>query len=179
MTESANGSGGDPGTGRWWLPAGSLLASGAVVAVIVMAAAESEPGTDAAFARDLWSSLEGARMVGADAIKTRPYEGTEPHGAILEYLEHPVAVNGREGRAIVKKNYGGEQATIPAIWGNGREHLMSVTVMFQREAGYDPAHQNWYWAKYGPDGSVEAAGKVDMCINCHQAAPGGDFIYSY
>ena len=58
-----------------------------------------------------------------------------------------------------------------------------------REAGYDDDNENWFWAKYLPDGSLdknpkgmELAGRVakgaDMgCIACHSAAPGDDYLY--
>lgn len=149
------------------------------LAVAVLAAAPAgAQQTEDDFASSLWSALEDARMVGEGAVRTRPYEGTEPHGAILEYLEDEVEVAGNNGVAIVKRNYGGEDASIERVWSDGRDLLASVTVMYRRE-GYDPEHGNWYWAKYGPDGGVDTAGKVESCIACHEGAPGDDYLFSF
>ncbi len=153
-----------------------------VALALVLSAATSASAlaqTDQDFAKRLWAALERERLVGENATRTHPYEGTEPHGAILEYLERDVTVGERTARTIVKRNYGGEGASVDKIWADGREFLAAVTVMFQREQGYDPANRDWFWVKYGPDGAVEAAGKVDSCIQCHKDASGGDYIYSY
>ena len=62
--------------------------------------------------------------------------------------------------------------------------------MFQREDGYDSDNQNWFWAKFTPDGGLDknpkgmmlagrvAKGKPKGCIACHTAAPGGDYIFT-
>ncbi len=59
-------------------------------------------------------------------------------------------------------------------------HLGAVTVMFQRDEGYDPETNNWFWVKYLPDGTLDQnpagmvlAGLVGKdadagCIACHQ-----------
>jgi hypothetical protein len=57
-------------------------------------------------------------------------------------------------------------------------HLGAVTVMFRREAGYDAANGDRFYAKYLPDGSLDVvpdgtapAGRVgpaDGCIACHR-----------
>ncbi|HEV7263578.1 MAG TPA: cytochrome P460 family protein [Falsiroseomonas sp.] len=141
------------------------------------ALAQAQSGDDAGFARQLWQQLRAARMVGDDAIRTRPYQGTDPHGAVLEYLEQTVSVGGTSGLAIVKRNYGGQDVSVERVW-RQRDLRPETTVMFRRE-GYDPQNANWFWAKYNPDGSVDAAGKVDGCIGCHRNAAGGDYVYSY
>ena len=65
----------------------------------------------------------------------------------------------------------------------------AVTVMFQRESGYDDDNKNWYWAKYLADGSLdknpkgmELAGRVAKgadagCIACHSGADGEDYEF--
>jgi hypothetical protein len=66
------------------------------------------------------------------------------------------------------------------------EYLDAYTVMFQRAEGYDPDHQDWFWAKYTPDGALDTtpedmqmAGRVVGCIECHATAPGDDYVFSY
>ncbi len=146
---------------------------------------------DIAFAETLWDTLGEAALVGPGSIVARPYKGTEPHGSILINLERDITVDGRTGRAIVKKNYRGRNATVSSVYTNPRENLDSITVMFEREAGYDPANGDWFWVKYGPGGTVlenqkhtKLAGKVAKgadqgCIACHRAAPGRDFIFTH
>ena len=71
--------------------------------------------------------------------------------------------------------------------------LKAVTVMYKRESGYDSDNQDWFWAKYTPDGGLHikeaqgmkiklagrvAKGKPEGCISCHRAAGGGDYVYA-
>lgn len=134
---------------------------------------------DQAYAETLWQVMTEARLVGDDAIKTRPYPGNDPHGAILEFLETDLDIDGETHRVIVKRNYmGGEGVDVGTIWQDGSQHLAATTVMVKRE-GYDPEHDDRYWVKYQADASIEAAGKVQGCIDCHQTAEGEDYIYSY
>ena len=145
------------------------------------------------YAAKLWDVLESKRLVGPDSIRTFPYQGTQPHGLTLEYLETMATVEGHSGVAMVKKNYSGEgdDQAIDAVLNDRMGNLKSVTVMFRREAGYDPDHQNWFWVKYQPNGQpatnpkgMKLAGRVAKgadkgCIACHQAAPGGDYTFTH
>jgi hypothetical protein len=146
------------------------------------------------YANALWDALEAKNVIGKNAVVTYPYEGTPPHGKILEYLETTATVDGHAGLAIVKKNYAGEgdpEELEHEILENRLRYLDSVTVMFRREAGYDPDNDDWFWVKYKPDGSLatnpkgmKLAGRVAKgadkgCIACHTVAEGGDYIYSH
>lgn len=101
------------------------------------------------------------------------YEGTRPHGAILRTYVSPKAyldiTNKKgmfsEGAVIVKENYSPEKK------------LMAVTVM-KKVKGYDPEHNDWYWAKYGPDGTALKEGKVEGCIKCHLEVKDNDYAFS-
>jgi hypothetical protein len=61
--------------------------------------------------------------------------------------------------------------------------LMAVTVMY-RAKGYDPEHNDWYYAKYNPNGTVamkgdmKLVGKPKGCIACHAGADGNDFTFA-
>jgi hypothetical protein len=145
---------------------------------------------DIAYAATLWDALNAAKLVGPDKILTRPYEGTEPHGFMLETLFDEITVEGHTGAVVVKRNYGPEGVSLEEVANNPTEHLAAITVMFQRDEGYDPETHNWFWVKYLPDGSLDQnpagmklAGLVGKggdagCIPCHTAAPGEDFLYS-
>jgi len=138
---------------------------------------------DIAFGDALWDALVTARLAGDDSIMARPYEGTQPHGNKLVTLESDVTVNGISADVIIKHNYGGEVSSIEAVSNDPDKFLMATTVMFRRP-GFDADNQDWFWAKYLPDGSYDRApdgnplvGKGPGCIACHTAAPGGDMVY--
>jgi len=146
---------------------------------------------DVSYAKALWAAIEKGHLApGPNAINTFPYEGTEPHGAVLETFYSKVTVNGHSGEVIVKRNYGPKGVEVEAVQANRKGHLGAVTVMFKRKAGYDTENKDWFWAKFLPDGSLDKnpkgmmlAGKVAKgmkvgCIACHTAAPGGDMIYT-
>lgn len=145
---------------------------------------------DVSYAADLWTALEEANLAGDDAVRAFPYVGQEPHGAILETLYDDITVGGHTGFAIVKRNFVGEGVSVEAVANSGADFLDSVTVMYQREAGYDADHDNWFWVKYAPDGSVmsnpkgmKLAGRVAKgmdvgCIACHDTAPGDDYLFT-
>jgi len=145
---------------------------------------------DVAYAKLLWGTLEADRLVGPRSIHSTPYEGSEPHGAILETIDSTLTVNGHEGIVYVKKNYMGEGVDTDKVADNPGKWLDAVTVMFQREKGYDSDNQDWFWAKYGADGSIlqnpmkmALAGRVAKgadkgCIACHKPAPGDDYIFN-
>lgn len=101
------------------------------------------------------------------------YEGKEPHGALLITYVSDNALDAIEqktgimpnGSIIVKENY------------NSEKELMAVTVM-QKVKNYDPAHNDWFWLKFGPSGEIEAEGKVPQCYECHSARKDNDYLYT-
>lgn len=101
------------------------------------------------------------------------YTGTEPHGMLLNTYLNAAAmttVSGgvdaplASGSMVIKENYAPDST------------LAAITVMYKHE-GYAPEAGDWFWAKYGPEGDVQAAGHVDSCIQCHsQAAESHDYL---
>lgn len=144
---------------------------------------------DIAYAEQLWAELKQAHLVGPGAITSKPYEGTEPHGAILVTLQSELTIDGHTGAVLVKNNYMGDGVSVESVAEHPDRNLAAVTVMFRRAAGYDSADKDWFWAKYRADGSLDAnpkgvklAGRVGKnpegaCIACHRGAPGGDFVF--
>ncbi|RMG33451.1 MAG: hypothetical protein D6720_11400 [Gammaproteobacteria bacterium] len=179
---------------RQWLKqgfiAGSLLAVGAASLVAPALGAPFGTRADVAYAGQLWSSLKYRHLVGKHAIMSTPYQGTHPHGAILDTIDGWTRVGNDAGPVIIKRNYGGPGVSKTAVANNPRKFLKAVTVMFKRP-GYDPENQDWFWVKYGPDGSVlknpkgmflagrVAKGTGKGCIACHKAAPGGDMVFNH
>ena len=101
------------------------------------------------------------------------YPGKSPHGKYLKLFANEAAITAvKEGKPmpngaiIVKENYGEDQAT-----------LMAVTPMYKVD-GYNPEGGDWFWAKYGPDGTVMAEGKIEGCITCHQSVEDKDWIFT-
>jgi len=108
------------------------------------------------------------------------YPGNSPHGAFIKtHLNRTATAQSKKlpvGSIIVKENFSKDKK------------LMIVTVMYKSK-GYDPEHNDWWYAKYMPDGKVatmkmkgsdkvmKLAGKVQGCINCHEDAGGEDYAF--
>ena len=153
--------------------------------------------SDVDFAQLLWQQLNQEKLAGPNPKTVEPIIGAAPpHGWILEILKQSLTVNGRTGFVIVKRNYGDKGLTIAAVKEDRPRHLRSITVMYEREDGYDTENQNWFWVKYKPDGEIfrkSIAGKKVAvagrfikgktvegnggCIYCHRSAGGGDYIF--
>ncbi len=175
-----------------------LLARAALIATLlapaVTATAQMAPpfGTeeDTAFAQQLWGAMEEMNFAGDNPIHTFPYEGTDPHGMMLETFYTSATLNGHTGDLIIKRNYGPAGVSVDEVLQNPEGHLGAITVMFRREAGYDEDNQDWFWAKFLPDGTLdknamgmELAGRVAKgmdagCIACHSAAGGDDYLFT-
>ncbi len=104
--------------------------------------------------------------------KGRLYEGTEPHGALLTTFVNDTALRSirkmegmKDGSIIVKENYTDDK------------EFVALTVMYKLE-GYNTDAGDWFWVRYAPDGNVEAAGKVEGCINCHKRVEDNDYVWT-
>jgi hypothetical protein len=124
----------------------------------------------------LWGQLKKADYVKNWKMwpgKTALYKGTEPHGALLTTYVNGTALKAIEGKKgklpvgsiITKENYMPDKK------------LAAITVMYKVK-GYNPEAGDWFWAKYAPDGKIEAEGKVEMCIKCHSMKKDNDFVYT-
>ena len=99
------------------------------------------------------------------------YEGGEPHGALFTTYLNPIALQALQTKAgamlngsiIVKENYSPEAV------------FSLVTVMYKVN-GYDAENNDWFWAKIGAGGDVQAEGKVMGCQVCHGAGRANDFV---
>lgn len=139
---------------------------------------------DISYAKKLWDYSVANRYAGAERIVTLPYRGHAPHGLLLENFYDKIEINGHVGAYIMKTNYGPEGVTVDQVLSDPDKHLGAYTVMFQREAGYDPDNGDWFWAEYDPSGALieqpgskPLAGRVGLCIDCHQAADGDDQMF--
>ena len=129
---------------------------------------------DVDFANMVWSAMKGYQDV---QMKTDMIPGNAPHGKFITIYYDVISVQGKPYHTIIKENFTPEKK------------LAAITVMVQREAGYDSDNNDWFWVKYAPDGTVSKndkdmalAGKVAKgmdqgCIKCHQDAKGGDYVF--
>ena len=99
------------------------------------------------------------------------YEGGEPHGALFTTYLNSAALEALRGKTgsmpngafIVKENYTAE----------GTFEL--ITVMY-KVRNFNQDHNDWFWAKIGSAGDVQAEGRVIGCQACHGAASANDFV---
>ncbi len=169
----------------------TMMKIGVWMACLIAGVANAAPfggDADVKYANDLWTSMVNESYVGDGAIKSRPYTGQHPHGAILDTIEGPININGKLHNIIIKRNYGGPGVSKDAVANNPAKWLKAVTVMLKRP-GYDPDNKDWFWVKFKASGEVDsnpkgmklagmvAKGKPQGCIACHTAAPGGDMIF--
>lgn len=107
----------------------------------------------------LWSYLQQARYQQNWRMwpgKNRLYKGTEPHGMLLTTyvndLGYDALTNGAAslppGAIVVKENYMPDST------------LAAVTTMYKLE-GYNPHHQDWFFAKHDPQGKAEVSGRAE------------------
>ena len=137
-----------------------------IAAASPLAAQEMAPfgaDEDVAYAASLWDQMVDARMAGADTTVGFPYPGTDPHGFLLETYYTSATVGGHTGALIIKRNYGPLDVSVDEVIGDPAGHLGAITIMFEREKGYDDDTANWFYAKYLPDGTLDRNPK-DMAL---------------
>lgn len=161
---------------RRWLETLAVALAGLAL-LSVWATPASPQDKDKKMAGELWAKLQEAKY--ADRWATVPgkgtlYRGQGPHGMLLSTYLNPEAQDGLKAKPgkmpddaiIVKENYSPDKK------------LVAITVMY-KEPRYDPAHQDWFWAKFGPKGEVQAAGKPAGCLTCHGAVRSNDYIFTF
>ncbi|MFQ3265154.1 MAG: hypothetical protein ACI9U5_001023 [Colwellia sp.] len=83
---------------------------------------------------------------------------------------------------IVKHNYGAKKAlTSHKVYSDDQgDNYEALTIMFQRQKGYDSSNSDWFWAEYYADGriinyqGVDLSGRAQMCLGCHTPLGGKD-----
>lgn len=151
-----------------------------LAAIASNASADSGTAEDNAYAAKVWEVMQGDNLIGKDRIRSFPFTGSRPHGSIQEVITTEARVDGHKGRLIVKHNYGAKTKLTPhSVYGSDEaDNYEAITIMFQREKGYD--NSNWFWAEYKHDGKVinyegtDPSGRSQLCIACHGALGGED-----
>jgi hypothetical protein len=139
---------------------------------------------DVEFAAELWTALKDKSLVGEGRNGGQVYNGFSPHGTIVEYTNGNAKVDNYTGEVHVKHNYGGTGVTVAKVNADKDKWTKAITVIYQREGGYDPENDDWYWVKFMPDGTLHKdeadkpmAGKLESCISCHAKAGGSDYLW--
>lgn len=167
---------------------GTLAAVAALLGSSVLPVAADDAkvaGTpeDDAYAAKLWAFMAANGLVGDGRVRSFPFVGSRPHGSIQELIVTEAVIDGQRGRLLLKHNYGAQDKTLTpkSVYAAGPgENGEPLAIMFQREQGYDPDNNNWFWAEYNADGSVfnyqgdNLSGRARMCIACHTALGGAD-----
>ncbi|MFQ5495837.1 MAG: hypothetical protein ACE5EX_10705 [Phycisphaerae bacterium] len=162
----------------------------AAAATLLYPAAQTPPfggSSDVAFAKKVWKAMDGYQHW---KLTTPVYKGGSPHGKWVRLYATHVTVDGRAYPIIVKDNYGGRGVTKALVDKDPDAWLKAVTIMLQREEGYDTEDHNWFWVKFGKDGTIlknpkgmllagrVAKGMPKGCISCHAQAGESDFLFS-
>jgi hypothetical protein len=105
---------------------------------------------DVTFANDLWKAMKGYENW---LMKSDVRMGMSPHGDFIRLYYNIVNVNAKPYHVILKDNYGGDGVTLNMVSESPEKYLMAVTVMVQREKGYDSDNNDWFWVKYNADGT--------------------------
>ncbi|MGC2063479.1 MAG: cytochrome P460 family protein [Thermodesulfovibrionales bacterium] len=151
---------------------GFWVTASAIHEIIPSESRIAEPGPDAVKLNEYIIKYDPYRAWQLWPDKGRLYKGTEPHGALLTTFVNNAAYFSAkkkkgmdDGSIIVKENYTADKK------------FVALSVMYKIK-GYNPAGGDWFWAKYAPDGTVEASGKVKACIDCHSKRSDNDFVFT-
>ncbi len=137
---------------------------------------------DNAYAAKVWTYMQKHNLVGENRIRSFPFTGSRPHGSIQEVVTTEAIIGKQKGRLIVKHNYGAKDGLTPeSVYGTSQNNnYEALTIMYQREEGYDSDNNNWFWAEYTSDGSIinyqgkDLSGRSPLCIGCHTPLGGKD-----
>ena len=144
------------------------------VGILALACGNNDPEFPAPDGNAVWSFLQDSDYRQSWELwpgKGELYQGGEPHGALFTTYLNPTAFDALvnmtgtipEGGIIIKENY-----TSDAVFD-------LITLMYKVE-GFDPKNANWFWAKIGAAGDVQAEGKVAGCQACHGGGKANDFV---
>ncbi|MFT5521218.1 MAG: hypothetical protein ACI9IA_001819 [Enterobacterales bacterium] len=162
----------------------AVVASCALTLQLMAETSKATSGTaeDNAYAAKVWQYMLKNKLIGKDRIRSFPFKGNRPHGSIQELISTNAEIEGHTGKLIVKHNYGSKDGlTKEEVYGADQaENYVALTIMYQREKGYDSANDDWFWAEYNADGSiinhqeVDLSGRSKFCLACHTPLGGKD-----
>ena len=131
---------------------------------------------DQKIANEIWQEIKGYQNWVQDSSFSGIKSANSPHGDYIQiwlnetvsnFFSNPDTLENAilpAGSILVKEGY----------LDSSGQSLNKITIMKKIE-GYDPDHNNWFWANYNPDGELAGSnGAESMCYNCHVS--GKDYI---
>lgn len=159
--------------GRW--PAGVAAQNGLTPTPALPSVLEAP--LNEAVATRLWVELQNAdyrRQWDTIPGKGVFYRGQSPHGDWLTAYLSPGLTEEIRLRPGLLPN----AATI-VLENHGPDRTLRFVSVMQKQPGYNPGHNDWFWAEYDPDGTVQVAGRVPGCVACHGGVWSNDYVYSF
>lgn len=163
-------------TMRWnttWMTATALLALGCAEEGDNTDETELASLTDDEIASQVWTEIADYetwdRFEGQSAT---PVEGSGHMGMFVlsyyspEMVDWDLDGDAPDGSVSVKEMYMSADAATP----------VALTVM-RKVDGYAPQGGDWFWVDFGVDGTVNAAGALEMCVSCHSGAS-TDYVFA-
>jgi hypothetical protein len=152
-----------------------FAASLGALALLTLACSSDDPPDDiegpGAYSHDFETSEEFFTLMQG------PVLGASPHGAVQIWYSSNVMES--LGSSRVPLGTVAIKTSAPATDGA----VEAITVMVKREPGYSPDHGDWMYEMRGADGTVmmdddqqPMQGPIPMCIDCHVAAAGTDYL---
>ena len=99
--------------------------------------------------------------------------GNGVHGELITVYVSDDALSAIENNEGVMPN-----GSIILKEGYSSEGELREIVLMQKVDGFDPEHNDWYWAAYSPDGDVLTEGSQPACYNCHSRVKDNDYIFT-
>jgi hypothetical protein len=138
------------------------------------------------------AQADEAKLPGPDGVALWKYiTETDPYTKWGQWddfkgVQKSRSPHGPKVRVFVNK-IGLEMKGPPAPYGmievkealNNKGKIKNITVQYKVAEGYNPKGGDWFWAKYSPEGRVDAKGKVKGCIKCHKGSGKNDYITSH
>jgi hypothetical protein len=95
--------------------------------------------------------------------------GSAPHGPFHKVYVNDILYNAGTspvpyGSIQVKESF------------NNDKKMTAITIMYKVK-GYNPEAGDWYWARFSTEGKGGPEGKLEMCIGCHKAKAGNDYVF--
>ncbi len=152
------------------IPLRSVLAFSLLGVLAITACKSLGTPEDQEEAGSLWDKMSGYREWSQFSGHEGMQPGKSPHGKFIQTFLNPAGASDPAapgyGTIIVKENFSS----------NDPGSLKALTVM-QRIEGYDPENEDWFWARYTPDGELTHSGQVASCADCHFDAGGDDYVF--
>ena len=147
-----------------------------ILAILFFGCSEDVLTDDQKLANEIWDEVQGYETWLQDSTFAGIQSGNSPHGdyvqiwlneTVANFFNNPDTLENETlpvGSILVKEGYSDSEG----------QSLNKITIM-KKIDGYDPDHNNWFWANYNDGGELAGKnGKESSCYNCHIS--GNDYL---